>query len=99
MNWLEEIDISELPVQYKKMVELIGLESTIKLIEHFGKLPFYFAGLDGFIREKKHQYIVKHFNGNNHAELARATGYSLVWVYEVLRDQKALSKIKQKLLF
>lgn len=99
MKWLEEIDVSELPQQYQKMAGLIGMENTIKLIEHFGKLPFYFVSLDGFIREKKRQYIVRNFNGSNHHELARTTGYSLVWVYEILREQKALNKVKQKLLF
>ncbi len=99
MDWLEELDVHELPKQYQEMAELIGLENTIKLIECFGKQPFYFPSLDKFIREKKKEYIIKHFSGNNHRELARATRYSLVWVYEILRDHKALSKIKQKMLF
>lgn len=98
MEWLQEIDISELPEQYQEMAELIGLENTIKLIEHFGKTTVYFLSLDRFIREKKRQYILRNFKGSNHRELARITGYSLVWVYEILRDHKALSKIKQKLL-
>ncbi|GIL19505.1 MAG: hypothetical protein DWB56_14820 [Candidatus Jettenia sp.] len=99
MKWLDEIDVSELPRHYQEMVRLIGIENTIKLIEHFGKMPFYFISLDGFIREKKKQYIIKNFTGNNHHELARVTGYSLAWVYEILRDQKALNKVNQKLLF
>lgn len=99
MDWREDITIEELPETYQQMTEIIGLENVIKLIEHFGKQPVYFCGMDKFVSEKKRQYITKNFNGSNHRELARATGYSLVWIYEILKEEKTLSKIKQKGLF
>ncbi|HHT9137366.1 MAG TPA: Mor transcription activator family protein [Candidatus Wunengus sp. YC60] len=99
MEWLQEIDVSELPRQYREMAEIIGIEDTIRLAEYFGKTGVYFVSLDGIIREKKKQYVIKNFTGDNHRELARITNYSLVWIYDIIRDHKALSKIRQKVLF
>ena len=99
MQWLEEIKEGDLPSQYREMAELIGLENTIKLAEYFGKTGFYFCSLDGVIQAKKREYIAKNFNGSNHRELARATDYSLVWVYKIIEENRAISKIKQRMLF
>lgn len=99
MEWLKEIKIEELPRQYQEMAEIIGLEATIKLAEYFGKTGFYFVSLDGVISAKKREYIAKNFNGSNHREMARATDYSLVWVYKIIEENRAISKIKQRMLF
>ena len=88
MEWLKELKKEDLPEQYHEMVDLIGIENTLKLAEKFPKQPFYFIGLEGVIEKKKKEYIHKNFNGHNHKELARATGYSLRWVYEILKGEK-----------
>lgn len=85
-NWIDEIAIDDLPEEYKMIAEIIGLENTLKLAEHVGGLQFYFRKLDAFIARKKKEYILKNFNGNNHMELAKATNYSLQWVYQILKN-------------
>ena len=99
MEWLAELKESDLPTQYREMSEIIGLENTIRLAEYFGKTGFYFVSLDGVISAKKREYISKNFNGSNHREMARATDYSLVWVYKIIEENRAISKIKQRMLF
>jgi Mor family transcriptional regulator len=87
-NWITGISIDELPALYQEMARLIGIENTIKLAEHFGKQGLYFKSLDCLIRKKKEEYIRENFTGSNHRELARATGYSERWVYEILKQDK-----------
>ncbi len=84
-DWLDGISIEDLPPQYREMAEIIGIEATVKLAEHFGKSGFYFRSLDPLIARKKEEFIRKNFTGKNHRELARKTGYSERWVYEILR--------------
>lgn len=86
MNWLDEIKIEELPEKYQEMACIIGIENTIRLAEHFGKEGFYFTGIEKVIVKKKEDFIIKNFNGINHRELAKATGYSERWVYEILKS-------------
>jgi Mor family transcriptional regulator len=87
-EWIKEVSIEDLPEQYREMSSVVGLNNTIKLAEYFGKQGFYFRSLDELIRKKKEEFIKKNFTGDNHKELARATGYSERWVYEILKNGK-----------
>ena len=87
-NWTDEISVEDLPEEYRIIAGIIGLENTLKLAEYVGGLQFYFRKLDTFIAQKKKEYILKNFNGNNHMELARATNYSLQWIYQILKNGK-----------
>lgn len=87
-SWVEDIEIEDLPESYREMAELIGVENTIKLAMHYYKQGFYFKSLDEPIMKKKEEYIKKNFDGRNHRELARATGLSERWVYEILKNGK-----------
>lgn len=101
MEWLSGLKVSDLPERYREMADLVGLENTVKLALRYAKQPLYFIDLEAVVTKKKKEYIIEHFKGNNHNELARATGYSSRWVYEILEEHKRLNavKIKQKKLF
>ncbi|GER92671.1 hypothetical protein A45J_0389 [hot springs metagenome] len=88
MNWLDNLNIEDLPEPYSEMAELIGIENALKIAEHFGKQQIYFKSLKEIIAERKRQYIVENFNGVNHAELARVTDYSVQYVYEILAKER-----------
>ncbi len=95
-EWIKDISIDDLPDRYREMAEIIGVENTLLLAQHYAKMSFYFAGLDSLIAKKKAKYIKKNFNGNNHKELARETGYSERWIYEILKNSL---DVKQGLIF
>jgi Mor family transcriptional regulator len=88
MDWLENIQIEDLPDDYREVAETAGLECAIKLSDILGGRQFYFPKLDALIAKKKAEYIWEKFNGANHAELARATGCSERWVYEILKNKR-----------
>jgi len=88
VNWLDDLKIEDLPERYREMADLIGVDNTLKLAEKYPKQGFYFIGLQKVIIDKKAEYIRKNFNGANHKDLARATGYSERWVYEILKGSK-----------
>lgn len=88
MNWLDNLKTEDLPDKYREMANIVGIENTIKLAEHFGKDGFYFKSIEKLITKKKEEYIRNNFCGDNHPELAKATGYSTRWIYEVLKDVK-----------
>lgn len=89
-EWIKEISKEELPEPYSEMAELIGVDNTIKLALHFSKQGVYFKSLEEIIAKKKKEYIIKNFNGRNHKELARITGFSEQYVYEILRNKKSI---------
>lgn len=99
MEWIKDLKPEELPEQYQEIARLIGLDNTIILAAYYGKSGVYFPSLDGVIAAKKREYITKNFKGDNHKELARATGYSEVWVYEILKKGKLSRQSGQKKLF
>lgn len=99
-TWLDELTLDDLPPKHREVAEIIGIANTVKLSEHFGGEPFYFTKLNGLLTKKKEDYIRRHFSGSNHVELARATGYSVRWVYEVLarvRDEKQLNMFEESI--
>ena len=91
-DWIKNILIEELPEQYREIAEIIGIENTIKLAEHFEKQAVYFKSLDPLINRKKEKYIHENFDGNNHKMLARITGFSERWIYEILTKKRNEAK-------
>jgi Mor family transcriptional regulator len=88
MNWFDDLRPEDLPERYREMAGLVGVENTLRLADHYAKQNVYFIGLEDLIARKKKEYIFRNFDGANHKELARATGYSERWVYEVLKNGK-----------
>ena len=86
--------------EYQEMAEQIGPENTLKLARYFKGELVYFAGLEEIIRQKKCEYIMKNKTGDNHKELARVTGYSERWVYEIIwQEQQKKRMVRQLKLF
>lgn len=95
MEWLKDIRMEDLPESYREMAELIGLEHTITLAQHYNKQGFYFSGIDALISAKKREFILRH-RGRPARELARLTGWSERQVYNVLEEER--DSRQQKLL-
>lgn len=96
-EWIAELKPEELPGDLQLVAQECGIDVAIRLAEKMGGVSIYIRPIDSLLAQKKEAYIIKHFNGSNHKELAIATRYSERWVYEVLsRDKQTL---KQKDLF
>ncbi len=91
-KWIKDVRPEDMPHQYDDMVTLIGIEATMKLADYYKKQPFYFVGLERLIEKKKKEYIVSNFTGDNHGKLARETGYSSRWVYEIIENHYAAKR-------
>jgi Mor family transcriptional regulator len=88
-RWLDGLTPEDLPEGDLRLVaELCGVDVAVSLAEHMGGVQLYVPSAAGLISRKKHEYIVRHFDGSNCKELAVATGYSERWVYEILARRK-----------
>lgn len=83
-KWIDDVKADDLPAQYAEMVTLVGVKVTMILADYYKKTPFYFVGMEKIIEKKKKEYIIANFKGNNHSQLARETGYSSRWVYDII---------------
>lgn len=69
---------------YKELIELVGLENTIKLHEFYGEQYITFP--KRILKESYlHQRIVEEYDGRNARELARKYEYSYSWIMKVLK--------------
>lgn len=88
MNWLDDLRIEDLPEVYQDIAQEKGLPYAVALAEIFGGRQIYFPQSDSLFTKAKRRYIISHFNGGNHAELAKATGYCEREVYDILREDR-----------
>ena len=83
--------------EYQEMSAQIGIENTLKLAKYYKGELIYFRGLEQIIQLKKREHIMANFSGNNHKELARATGLSERWVYEILWDEQKKRRMEKQM--
>ncbi len=96
MNWLDDITREDLHEKYQEMMDVLtpmigdakSLEVILRLAGHYNSQPFYFRSLKEIISDRKRKYIIEHFNGSNHVDLARATGFGLQYVYDILAEDR-----------
>lgn len=88
-RWLleEPLDrvIESVPDTVRDLIELIGLEATLKLVVHYGGQPIYIRQFDGAFQNLRNARIRKEFTGSNHVALSKRFGLSLSSIYDILR--------------
>ncbi|MBF0521327.1 MAG: hypothetical protein HQK92_16575 [Nitrospirae bacterium] len=85
-DWVNSIQIENLPENLRDIAELIGMENMLLILDHFSKQLIYIPGKDQIIKNAKRKFIQNNFTGINHRDLCRKTGYSLSYVYKILKD-------------
>ena len=98
IKWAEGLTADDLPGDLALVANECGLDVALALAEKMPSVPVYIRPISGLIRKKKEAYIIKHFTGSNHKQLALDTGYSERWIYEVLSRRRE-ERSKQPLLF
>lgn len=82
-DWVHDIDLRGISGEFLELVELIGVENTLKLYERFGKQQLYFS--EKPLTQLKRLYILKH----RHLapkELARRLNLSEREIYYILQE-------------
>ena len=68
---------------YEELVELLGLENTLKIHKHFRgqqvNLPMRL-----YSKEYIEEYIIKNYNGKNLKELSKKLDYTTNWLRKML---------------
>lgn len=87
VEWMNEIDSTDLPQPYRDLAYLIGMENTLKVADKFSGTAIYFPKLDAVLRKVRDGKIKEEFRGDNYKELARKYGLTEVWVRQILAEQ------------
>jgi Mor family transcriptional regulator len=67
------------------LAEEIGLDIAFLIAAAWGGALIYIPKGFLFLLRKKYREIFNEFTGHNHAELAAKYGYSLTWIYRVIK--------------
>jgi len=84
---IEKVKNKHFNTVYKELVEIIGLENTLKLYDFYSGQYLTFP--KRFLKESYlHQRIVEEYDGTNARHLARKYDYSNSWVMKVLKKHR-----------
>ncbi len=83
----EEIQGAHLNGIYKDFAEVLGLEITIQIYNHFKGLQVTFPTKLLSLEYVKGNIIDK-YNGSNARELARRYGYSERWIRQIVKENR-----------
>lgn len=87
----DDIQFEDLHPLYQSIVNIIGLENTLKLGKEFGGEEIYFPKLEGsaFI-ENRNRKIIMEFKGHNKRELARKYRLTSKRVCQIVKSGKEI---------
>ncbi len=92
-KWLSEvaaeISVDCLPYPYPMLVEVIGLENTLKVAQRLSGLDLYFRKIDTLLQRKRDELIRRQFTGSNYRDLASKYGLSERWIREIVHGKTA----------
>ncbi|NLW52323.1 MAG: hypothetical protein GXY87_03035 [Tissierellia bacterium] len=78
-----EVDLIDLQSVYRELVDLVGLENTIKIFKQYKGLYIHFP-MRFFSSDGLYNIVKREFNGCNSKEIARKYGYSLRHINRVI---------------
>ncbi|MBC2703987.1 Mor transcription activator family protein [Desulfobacula sp.] len=76
------------------VVDVIGIDSTVKLIKEFGGEALYLPKLESVMRNSRNRDIRKDFTGNNHRELSKKYRLTVRQIRYILRKKKGVGITK-----
>ena len=68
---------------YEELVELLGLENTLKIRKHFRGQQVNFP-MRLYSKEYIEEYLIKNYNGKNLKELSKKLDYTTNWLRKML---------------
>ena len=79
-----DIQLGDLPPDYREVAETIGLEPALRLVQARGGEGVYVPKADKVCRAARDRAIRAAFTGSNHRELARKYGLTVVWIRAIV---------------
>lgn len=76
----------DLPILLQDLVDLIGIESFIKLIKVYGGSSLYIPNENSVLKPIRNRLIKEHFNGNNYKQLAKEFKISEMQVRNIVNE-------------
>ena len=93
-KWTEGLEPDDFTGDLNAIAHECGVETALMLAEKFPSMSLYIPKLETVFVAKKEAYVIEHFTGANHAELAREIGCSKRWVYDIIaRDRETLKQV------
>ena len=76
-DWLKEIKPSEIPEHMAPLVDAIGIDAAVRLMEQVGGACIYIPKADALTRIIRDKHIRDEYNGYNAQQLALKYGISV----------------------
>lgn len=80
------VEADDLPVGCRDLVEVVGMETVIDLIEYSGGGTLYFPSKRALCINARNRMIRKKFNGGNYKELSQKFGLSSVQIRNIIHQ-------------
>jgi len=82
--WAIDLIPEDLPGDLRLVATHCGVDVALSLADKMGGVHLYITKAENALMPRKKKYVVEHFTGNNHRDLALATGLSEREVYKIL---------------
>lgn len=80
----KDIRIDDIPDGFRDVVDVIGLDNALRLVDAVGGSPLYVPTTKEVSRGARDRAIRAEFDGCNHRELAKKYNLSLTWIRTIL---------------
>ncbi|MGP1598949.1 Mor transcription activator family protein [Peptoanaerobacter stomatis] len=89
---LDKLKIDDIQSQeQKEIAQIIGIESYINLVKHFGGTSIYILKEDSLIKDIRDRNIKMEFDGSNYTYLAKKYNLTDRTIREIVDNKKVLN--------
>lgn len=82
--WIKGITIEDVPCQYHDMINAIGLEAFLSLMQSHGGTYYYIPKADQVLRKVRDDKIKTEFRGGNYKQLAIKYGLTEITIRRIV---------------
>ncbi len=79
-----KVGLDDLKPEYREIVDIIGFDQFIGLVERFGGFQLYIPKPDSLVRNERNELIKSEFNGFNFRDLAQRYGLTERHIREIV---------------
>jgi Mor family transcriptional regulator len=87
-DWWKEIKPGDVPKSFQELVEVVGIEATVKLAIRYGGLAVYVPKPNALFEKKRNDMIRRDVRIHGYRETAVKYGLTEVWVRQICDHQK-----------